>query len=122
MKAITRDYLTDIIFRTINKTIDLHRASKKNRFFYEPFPSATDEEVLDFIHSIIYFDDELKNFLVGNLIEKTIIVSQSWEIEFLKKVMLWAQSFEWIQGNSYYLSEAHIKLIKQKAVCLGLPY
>ena len=45
MKAITKNYLTDIIYRLINETIDIHRESKKNFFYYEPYPSATDEEI-----------------------------------------------------------------------------
>ncbi len=122
MKAITRDYLTDIIFRTINKTIDIHRNSKKNHFYYEPYPTATDEEILDFIHSIPYFDERLKNFLIGNLTDATIIISQTWEIEFLKKTLSWAGSFEWLHGNDYFLSEAHISSIKKHAEFLGLPY
>ena len=122
MKAITRDYLTDIIFRTINKTIDIHRNSKKNSFYYEPYPTATDEEILDFIHSIPYFDERLKNFLIGNLTDATIIISQTWEIEFLKKTLTWAGSFEWLHGNDYFLSEAHISSIKKHAEFLGLPY
>ena len=122
MKAITRDYLTDIIFRTINKTIDIHRNSKKNSFYYEPYPTATDEEILDFIHSIPYFDERLKNFLIGNLTDATIIISQTWEIEFLKKTLSWAGSFEWLHGNDYFLSEAHISSIKKHAEFLGLPY
>ncbi len=122
MKAITKDYLTDTIFRSINKTIDIHRNSKKNSFYYEPFPTATDEEILDFIHSIPYFDLRLKNFLVGNLSEETIIISQSWEIEFLKKTLSWAASFEWLHGNDYFLSEAHISSIKKNVAFLSLPY
>ncbi|MFT3909237.1 MAG: hypothetical protein QM737_07425 [Ferruginibacter sp.] len=122
MKAITKDYLNGIIFRTINKTIDIHRNSKKNSFYYEPYPTATDEEILDFIHSIPYFDERLKNFLVGNLADRTIIISQTWEIEFLKKTLSWAGSFEWLHGNDYFLSEAHISSIKKHAEFLGLPY
>ena len=122
MKAITKDYLVDIIYRVINKTIDVHRRSKKNRALYEQLPTATDEEILDFIHSIPYFDERLKNFLVGNLADKTIIVSQSWEIEFLKKTLSWAESFEWLQGNDYFLSDAHTSSIKMHTVFLSLPY
>ncbi|MBC7534554.1 MAG: hypothetical protein H7258_02540 [Ferruginibacter sp.] len=122
MTAITKDYLTDIIFRSINKTIGIHRNSKKNNFYYESFPTATDEEILDFIQSIPYFDLRLKNFLVGNLSDETIIISQSWEIEFLKKTLSWAESFEWLHGNDYFLSDAHINSIKKIATYLSLPY
>ena len=122
MKAITKDYLVDVIYRVINKTIDKHRTSKKNSSMYEQVPTATDEEILDFIHSIPYFDERLKNFLVGNLADETIIVSQSWEIEFLKKTLSWAESFEWLHGNNYFLSDAHISSIKKNTVFLTLPY
>ena len=122
MTAITKDYLAGIIFRVINKTIEIHRNSKKNSFYYEPYPTATDEEILDFIQSIPWFDERLKNFLVGNLDDKTIIISQLWEIEFLKKTLLWAESFEWLHGNDYFLSEAHISSIKKHAGALSLPY
>ena len=122
MKAITKDYLTDIIFRVINKTIDTHRNSKKNAFYYEPFPTATDEEILDFIQSIPYFDIRLKDFLMGNLVDETIIISQSWEIEFIKKTLSWAEGFEWLHGNNYFLSEAHTSNIRKQSACLTLPY
>src|SRR4051794_35178247 len=102
MKAITKDYLVDTIFRNINRSIDIHRNSKRNAFYYEPHPTATDEEILDFIHTIPYLDLNLKNFLVGNLSEETIIISQTWEIEFLKKTVSWAESFEWLHGNDYF--------------------
>jgi hypothetical protein len=122
MKAITNTYLADIIYRVINETIDVHRESKKNFFYYEPYPSATDEEILEFIHSIPYFDERLKDFLLGNLTEKAIILSQAWEIEFRKKTQLWAGSFEWLQGDDSFLKEAHINEIKNGVAFLTLPY
>ena len=122
MKAITKDYLLEVVFRAINKTINIHRESKKNTFYYEPFPTATDEEMLDFIQSIPYFDLGLKNFLLGNMVEKTIIISQAWELEYLKKTIAWAESFEWLHGNDYFLSEAHISGIKKGVSFLTLPY
>ena len=78
--------------------------------------------MLDFTHSIPYFDIRLKEFLVGSLDEETIIISQAWEIEFLKKAQSWAESYEWLHGNDYFLSEAHINSIKKSTTFLGLPY
>jgi hypothetical protein len=121
MKVITKEYLTDVIFRSINPAIDQHRESK-NDIFYQEFPCATSGEILDFIQSIPYFDLRLKDFLAGNMEEEAIIVSQTWEIEFLKKTKLWADSFEWLHGDETYLSEAHINSIKKKEVFLSLPY
>lgn len=122
MIAITKDYLADIIFRLINKTIETHRQSKANDGSYEKYPVATDLEILDFIQSIPYFDVKLKDFIAGNLTEVTIIISQAWEIEFFKKAKLWAESFEWLQGNDYFLTDAHINSIKSNEAFLTLPY
>ncbi|MEJ7587666.1 MAG: hypothetical protein WKI04_08900 [Ferruginibacter sp.] len=122
MNSITKDYLVEIIFKKISESIDKHRESKRQQFDNVPYPGATDEEILDFIISIPYFDDRLKNFLLGNLAESTIIISQSWENEFIIKTRLWAESFEWLHGNNYYLSEAHISNIKRDEQFLSLPY
>jgi hypothetical protein len=122
MNSITKDYLVEIIFKKISENIDIHRQSKRHQFDNEPYPGATDEEILDFIISIPYFDDRLKNFLLGNLAETTIIISQSWENEFIIKARLWAESFEWLHGNDYFLSEAHVSNIKREGKFLSLPY
>lgn len=120
MNSITKDYLTGIIFKKISETIDQHRESRNHQFDNEPYPGATDEEVLDFIISIPYFDEKLKDFLLGNLAEDTIIISQAWENEFIKKTGLWVESKEWLNGNDYFLNEANCN-DREKAF-LRLPY
>jgi hypothetical protein len=122
MTAITNEYLGEIILRIMNKNIAAHRASKNNVDEQKNFPYATNVELLDFIQTIPYLDDSVKNFLVGNLKQKTIIISQAWETQFIKHCILWAESFEWLHGNIYFLSDAHISSIKKKAQCLSLPY
>ena len=122
MNSITKDYLTEIIFKKISENIDQYRESKQQQFDNEPYPGATDEEVLDFIITMPYFDIKLKDFLLGNLLEETIIVSQTWENEFIKNTRLWAESFEWLHGNDYFLSEAHISGINKDKAFLTLPY
>ena len=122
MKAITNEYLAEYILRYINKDIQVHRSSKNNFLIHENFPCATDAELLDFIQSNPYYGINLKDFLVGNLKEETIIISQSWELEFLKKSLLWAESFEWLHGNDYYLSDTHINQIRKNISTLSLPY
>ena len=122
MKAITRNYLAEIIYRVIQKNILQHRQSKKEAVYRKFITDVTDEEMIDFIHSIPYLDDRLKDFIMGNLVERTIIVSQAWEIEFLKKNIAWAESFEWLHGDNYFLSEAHINSIRKKVERLKLPY
>ena len=119
MKAISKNYLVDIIYRVINDTIDMHRESKKDHFYAESCPLATDEEILDFIHSIPAFDERLKDFLVGNLAEETIIISDTWELEFLKKTQAWAGSQEWLNGEQ--LRVVHITN-RRSPDFLTLPY
>ena len=122
MNSITKVYLTEIIFKKISVTIDKYRESKQQQFDNEPYPGATDEEVLDFIITIPYFDSRLKDFLLGNLTENTIIISQGWENEFIKNTRLWAESFEWLHGSNYFLSEAHVSSINKNQSFLTLPY
>lgn len=122
MNSVTKDYLAEIIFKKASENIDQYRESKQQQFDNEPYPGATDEEVLDFIITIPYFDVNLKDFLLGNLAEVTIIVSQSWENEFIKNTKLWAESFEWLHGNDYFLSEAHTSGINIDKHFLTLPY
>jgi hypothetical protein len=123
MQSITKTYLTDIIFRMVNPTIQLHRQSKKSLLYYDhPDLPASDEEIAEFIISIPYLDDRLKDFLFGNISDETIIISQAWETEFVKKCILWVRSFEWIDGAHSYLNDAHLNSIKKNAVCLTLPY
>ena len=122
MNSVTKDYLAEIIFKKASENIDKYRESKQQQFDNEPYPGATDEEVLDFIITIPYFDVKLKDFLLGNLAEDTIIISQNWENEFIKNTMLWAESFEWLHGNDYFLSEAHTSGINRNKSFLTLPY
>jgi hypothetical protein len=122
MQSITKTYLTDIICRMVNTSIQLHRQSKNSSHYNEVYPVATDEEMIDFIVTIPYFDIDLKDFLLGNVKEGTVIISQAWEIEFIKKCSTWVQSYEWLEGDEYYLSDAHISRLMQKADCLSLPY
>lgn len=122
MQSITKEYLIDTICRMINTSLQLHRASKNRSMYNDEYPTATDEEIIDFIVTIPYFDEQLKYFLLGNVKENTIIISQSWELEFIKKTISWVQSYEWLEGDSYYLSDAHISRLQGQVNCLSLPY
>lgn len=85
-------------------------------------PVATDEEILEFIHSIPYFDTGLKDFIIGNIAVRTIIISQAWENEFILKCNAWAESFEWLHGDDRFLSDKHLDNIKRSTAFLTLPY
>lgn len=122
MNSITKDYLTEIVFKKATETIEKRRESKQHQFDNEPYPGATDEEVLDFILTIPYFDEKLKDFLLGNLADDTIIISQAWENEFIKKTRLWADSRDWLQGSNYFLDETNSRSAQNTATFLRLPY
>lgn len=93
--------LRKIIFDEINPTIDIHRESDENYFWLEHNPDVTDREIEDFIQSIPYFDQELKNFLLDVLFEdKEMLVTEEWKEELIQKVSIWAKSCEWLNGTS----------------------
>ena len=122
MNSITKEYLVEIIFKRITDTIDIHRMSKRHLFTYQPCSLPTEDEVMDFIVSIPYFDDKLKDFLIGNLGESTVIVSQAWENEFIIKTRLWTESVEWLHGSDNFLKTTFSNNISKERKYLGLPY
>lgn len=98
MRSITKDYLLDIIQKKMNVTIHLHRKQSPNSLNLALYAKATELEVQEFILSIPYFDAGLKNFLTATGEQQTII-SQTWELEFVKKCELWLGSYEWMYGK-----------------------
>jgi len=122
MQSITRTYLTDIIFRAINTTIHTRRASQKNHIFYLNYPNATEDEMVDFVLSIPYFDERLKDFLMGNLNSETTIISQAWETAFIVKCTTWAASNDWLHVDSILSIGFYAACFKRFKDCLTLPY
>lgn len=98
MISVTGEYLVNIIERHIAATISKRRdAGKEDELGKNS--SLTDEEVADFLLSIPYFDEGVKNFILGNGNEKTMIVSQAWEIAFILRTKKWAGSESWLQNK-----------------------
>ncbi len=122
MQSITKIYLTDIIFRAINQTIQLRRASQKNHLHYLNYPTARQEEILDFIQSMPYFDEQLKKFLMGKLTETTIIISQNWETAFIVKCKSWAHSNDWLHKDTIFSIGFYPEYIIRRKDSLTLPY
>ena len=96
MISVTGEYLISIIERHVNKTIQLRRTPPGERFDAINKEPATNEEIADFILSIPFFHDGLKDFILGNANEQTIIVSQPWEIAFIIRTKKWAECDEWL--------------------------
>lgn len=123
MISVNGEYLISIIERHVNRTIVCRRNPPIEELIKENFFDATNEEIADFILSIPYFDERIKNFILGISNEQTIIISQSWEIAFIVRVRKWAESDEWLHG-AFRLSmgsyTAEPKLVD--ADFLTLPY
>lgn len=96
MISVTGQYLIGIIERHVNKTILLRRQPPGQPFVDVCNEPASNEEIADFILSIPCFHDGLKDFILGNAHEQTIIVSQPWEIAFIIRTKRWAESDEWL--------------------------
>ena len=121
MQSITKEYLREIICRKISTTIQLHRTQNPQYFKLDASPMATADELQEFILSIPYFDATLKKFLTSNFDEQTII-SQTWELEFIKKCELWMQSYEWLYGKPYFLNEVYNGRLQNNKNYLSLPF
>lgn len=119
MQSITKEYLIDIISRKINNSIQQHRKQNLHVLNVTIYPSATANEIQEFISSIPYFDTKLKNFLTSMGEEQTII-SQNWELEFARKCEMWARSYEWMYGKPNVLN-GH-RIYKDDRENLSLPY
>ena len=118
MQSITKEYLLDIIRRKISATIHLHR--KRHPYSFTVVgSSASSEEVKEFILTIPYFDASLKNFLTS-LADAQTIISQAWELEFIKKCELWMQGYEWLYGTPCFSNEQHV--YQGQRPSLALPY
>ncbi len=96
MISVTGEYLISIIERHVNKTIQFRREAESEQSIPKRDRLATNEEIADFILSIPYFHDGLKDFILGNTNEQTIIVSQPWEIAFIIRTKKWAECEEWL--------------------------
>jgi hypothetical protein len=121
MQSITKEYLLDIVYRKMSATIQLHRKQNPSSLNMAVYHLPTKDELQEFIFSIPYFDSTLKNYLTSSSNEQTII-SQTWELEFIKKCELWVKSYEWMYGKPYFLNSiCHNKLHDNKTY-LKLPY
>lgn len=119
MQSITKEYLLDIINRKINSCIQQYRKQNPHSLNITMYPTATKNEIQEFVCSIPYFDTRLKNFLTSPK-EEQIIISQNWELEFARKCELWARSYEWMYGKPNVLNGHHN--YKNERENLSLPY
>jgi hypothetical protein len=98
MISVTGEYLVNIIERHIAATISKRR-SVEEASIHAKNNLLSDEDIADFLLSIPYFDEGVKNFILGNGRETTMIVSQAWEIAFILRTKKWAESESWLQNR-----------------------
>lgn len=122
MISVTGEYLLNIIERHVNRTIGFRRNLPIEEIRDEKMLASTNEEIADFILSIPYFDERLKNFILGFSNEQTIIISQSWEIAFMVRAGKWAESDEWLHGAFRLSMCPYAEELKGNADFLTLPY
>lgn len=122
MQLITKSYLTSIIFRAVNETLDIRRASQKNILFYLVYPNATNDELLDFIQSCPFFDEGLKIYLLEKDGDESIIISQHWETAFIVKTKQWANSKQWLHDDVIVTIGFYAAHLKSNNDSLKLPY
>jgi hypothetical protein len=99
MISVTGEYLITIIEQYVNRTIGIRRNPSIEKLTPVLVYEATNEELADFILSIPYFDERIKNFILGISNEQTIIISQAWEIALIVRTRKWAESDEWLYGT-----------------------
>jgi hypothetical protein len=122
MISITGEYLLNIIERHVNRTIAERRNHPAHEFNAELVKDVTNEEIADFILSIPYFDEGIKNFILGISNEQTIIISQSWEIAFMVRTAKWAESDDWLYGAFRLSMSIYDAQLKGDEDFLTLPY
>lgn len=122
MTAVTAEYLINIIERQVNKTIGSRRNVEAKEAHLSEIFKSTNEEIADFILSIPYFDERLKNFILGSLEEQAIIISQAWEIDFIIKTTRWAEGDDWLHGAFRLSMSSYVNKRSESADFLTLPY
>ena len=122
MVSITAEYLIPFIERHVNRTIGIRRNHSIQEIMPESVYEATNEELADFILSIPYYDQKIKDFILGTSGEKTIIISQAWEIAFIVRAKKWAESEEWLQEAFPLSIDLQADPLKGNNDFLTLPY
>jgi hypothetical protein len=122
MTCITGEYLLNIIARNVQRSVHIRRHSQYGIDTSQAQEEeVTNEELADFILSIPYFDDRLKNFILGDSNEK-IIISQSWEIAFMVRATRWTESEQWLNGSFKISNEIFPGDSSVRESFLTLPY
>jgi hypothetical protein len=122
MISVTGQYLIGIIERHVNKTILTRRRPPGETYMEVCNEPASNEEIADFILSIPFFHDGLKDFILGNTNEQTIIVSQPWEIAFIIRTKKWAESDDWLSQAFQPSPKFYTGFVQAGTDSLKLPY
>ncbi|MGC4100440.1 hypothetical protein [Ferruginibacter sp.] len=119
MKGITKEYLLYVINDCIKITIH-YRRKTADSYFAKEITDVTEEELIDFITAIPYFSNDLKDFLLGHLAVRSIIISQEWEKDFARKSVAFATDPKWTETDMSFLAESFKNVVITDA--LEMPY
>lgn len=119
MQSVNNSYLFSIINRVIQHAT--HRdANENNMHLGNGHVKAA--EIMLFIKSNPYLDAGVKNFMLNESEENNIIISNAWEIAFIKNCTAWANRYEAHTDNHFYLRDQHMQGAMDDAAVLKLPY
>ncbi len=121
MISVTGEYLVNIIERHIAATISIRRGGNEENLLAKN-NTVSDADVADFLLSIPYFDEGVKNFIFGSCTEKTMIVRQAWEIAFILRTQKWAGSESWLLNRQTIFSGLCNNNLEHTTDSLTLPY
>ena len=107
MISVTGQYLIGIIERHVNKTILTRRRPPGETYMEVCNEPASNEEIADFILSIPFFHDGLKDFILGAFIIRT------------KK---WAESDDWLSQAFQPSPKFYTGFVQAGTDSLKLPY
>ena len=120
MIHVTTDDLRNIIALKVNETILEYRQSKGNGGS-DSYPMATNYEIDEFIKSIPYYDDQLKNFLLGEYSSCAALVSEIWFGRFYSAITWWYESEEWMDYNHEAFADALLNYKDESIIKLSSP-
>ena len=103
MKNIVSDYLLNLLCDCIKTTIHYRRKMVSHQGLFKT-DDPTNEEIIDFVYSIPYFDEGLKDFMLEHLQLHAIIIDDTWEQLFIKKSIAWAIHPDWTQTDLSFLN------------------
>ena len=118
MQSVNNSYLFSIINRVIRHACQ--RDVNENNM-HSATGHVKSAVIMRFIKSNPFLDAGVKDFMLNESEENNIIISNAWEIAFIKNCTTWASQSEGHNDNHFYLHDQHTQG-NFDATVLKLPY